>query len=207
VNPDRPRRIAWAAGLAAFVGICRHTVDFVSLPAPDSENPIAHFRSFLTLGIALPVLASFITLVGLLLGVLVALVRQRWRQAWASVLALLAFFLIIVAQERLPFCDPYYWYVRLNAAQLEAEARARSTPGEPVFALLEGRDASTGMVGSGNDFMALVYDETDAIGQDAPARVAHWPRDEANLLRFGGLSMAQRATHLSGHFFLLDVSM
>jgi len=207
MSAARPGRIiAWAAGLSAFIGICMHTVEFVSLPAPYSANPVAIFRSFLTIGIYLAMLAAFMAPVGLALSVLVALALRRWRQAWSRVLALAAFVLIFVAQATLPFCDPYYWYVCLNAAQLKAEARARSTPGEPVFALLEGRDASTGMVINGNDFVALVYDETDAIGRDAPARVAHWPRDEANLLRFEHLNMGQRATHLSGHFFMLHVS-
>jgi hypothetical protein len=63
--------------------------------------------------------------------------------------------------------DPWFWYVIWNKSRFEASAANDAPPNGPRFAIIEERDVSTGIAGvTPNHFIALVYDESDAVDRE-----------------------------------------
>src|SRR5271155_4311687 len=73
----------------------------------------------------------------------------------------------------------------------------------PKYAVVEIRDVSTGLAGlSPNHFIALVYDESDAVSLEPSERPSIW-RSRSMWPAFGSIPIP-RGWRLYGHFFRVD---
>jgi len=145
--------------------------------------------------IVLP-LAFFV--VGLLISAGIALWRRHFRQMASSILAIAVIPICYVVIAKAPFFDPWLWYVIANHTRFEALAASNSPLSGPKFAVIEIRDVSAGLAGSGSHFIALVYDESDAVGLEPSERPSIW------LSRTMYGSVFHRGKRLYGHFFRVD---
>jgi hypothetical protein len=89
-------------------------------------------------------------------------------------IAIIAIPLTLLILGRLFIFDPYYWYVLANKARFTAEAKSAFKAGSPVFAVIETRDVSIGMVTTPPTFVSIIYDESDEILLDPSARSPEW---------------------------------
>jgi hypothetical protein len=85
-----------------------------------------------------------------------------------------------------------------NHSRFEALA-ASNPPCGPKFAVIEIRDMPAGLVINGNHFIALVYDESDAIGLEPAARPSIWQSRPIFLAM-----PFPKGKRLYGHFFSAD---
>jgi hypothetical protein len=146
--------------------------------------------------IVLP-LAFFV--VGLLISAGIALWRRHFRQMASSILAIAVIPICYVVIAKTPFFDPWLWYVIANPARFEALAASNPPSSGPQFAVIEIRDVSAGLVINGNHFIALVYDESDAVDLEPSERPSIW----RTRTMFGAMSFP-RGKRLYGHFFRVD---
>ena len=146
--------------------------------------------------IVLP-LAFFV--VGLLISAGIALWRRHFRQMASSILAIAVIPICYVVIAKAPFLDPWLWYVIANHTRFEALAASNPPSSGPKFAVIEIRDVSAGLVINGNHFIALVYDESDAVGLEPSERPSIW----RTRTMFGAMSFP-RGKRLYGHFFRVD---
>jgi len=142
-------------------------------------------------------LAAFV--VGLLIAGGIALWRRHFRRVASSISAIMAIPICFVVVAKVPLFDPWLWYAIANITRFEALAASDPRPNGPKYAEIEVRDVSTGLVINGNHFIALVYDESDAVGLDPSERPSIWRiRTE-----FG--SPFPRGRRLYGHLFRVDI--
>lgn len=106
-----------------------------------------------------------------------------------------------------PLFDPWLWYAIANRARFEALAGSGPGSDGSEYALIEIRDVSTGLAGaSPNHFVALIYDESNAVGRDPSERAGIsrtrtlWPSEKSAF----GLAPIPRGRRLFGHFFRVD---
>ena len=177
------------------------------LPSMPPQAGIA-FGMRLALDLALPFV--FLCLCGfaiwLVAGAVLALIKRRVRRGLSLIFAIIAIPLLFVVQARLNMFDPYYWYVLANETRFETKAKSISGVGAAVFAVVETRDVSIGMVTTPPRYASIVYDESDEIGLDPADRSADWRvRSEARLepATAGYSEPWVSVEHLVGHFFLL----
>jgi hypothetical protein len=146
--------------------------------------------------IVLP-LAFFV--VGLLISAGIALWRRHYRRMASSILAIAVIPICYVVIAKAPFLDPWLWYVIANHTRFEALAASNSPASGPEYAVIEIRDVSAGLVINGNHFIALVYDESDAVGLEPSERPSIWRTRTI----YSGMPFA-RGKRLYGHFFKVD---
>jgi hypothetical protein len=179
--------------IAALLAASKQVIDFV-----------ANSTIRLTLdGLSMFIFLTFlIFLVALAVGLIVTLVRRRFRTALSLACALVVVPLLLVGPRHLFVCNLYYWYVLFNQAQFETAARQASPP--PTFAVLETRDVSTGLVINPNIFASIVYDESSELGAIPTERSPEWERRNKDALqRLRGSDGEYAVQHLRGHFFLV----
>jgi hypothetical protein len=192
------RRI-WIAGtLGAMLAGSRRILDFWSLGAGGSLH--LALRGLLELSqvfLLLP-LAGFV--VGLLVAAGIALWSRHFRRVASSIVAIAAIPACFVIVANAPLFDPWIWYAMANSTRFEALAASDPAANGPKYAQIEVRDVSTGMAGLGpNHFIALIYDESDAVGLEPSQRPAIW----RTRTEFG--SPLPRGRRLYGHLFRVDI--
>ena len=198
------RRIWIACACSAVFAFSWRMIDFLPLGADGLLWPHGSFGSLqgairplfeiLPLIFFLP-FAFFV--VGLLISAGIALWRGRFRQMASSILAIAVIPICYLVIAKAPFFDPWLWYVIANHTRFEALAASNSPLSGPKFAVIEIRDVSAGLAGSGNHFITLVYDESDAVGLEPSERPSIWlTRTNAAVIR--------RGERLYGHFFRVD---
>lgn len=189
----------WIAGaFGAMLAGSHRILDFWSLGAAGSLSlalrGLFDLSGFLFFLLALP---GFV--VGLLIAVGIALWRRHFRRAASSIFAIAAMPVCFVAVANVPVFDPWVWYAIVNSTRFEALAASNPPSSGPKFAVIEIRDVSTGLVINGNHFIALVYDESDAIGLEPSERPSIW----RTRTMFGAMPFP-RGKRLYGHFFRVD---
>ena len=174
-RPDgwRARRI-WIAGAAgAMLAGSRWILEFWPLGAGGSVGQA--IRAFVDLGqvfFVLP-LAGFV--VGLLIAAGIALWRLQLRRVASSIFAIMAIPVGFVAVAKVPIFDPWLWYTIANQTRFEGLAARDPASDGPKYAVVEIRDVSTGFAGiDPNHFVALIYDESDAVGLEPSERPDVW---------------------------------
>jgi hypothetical protein len=150
-------------------------------------------------GSLLLLLALFGFVVGLLIAAGIALWRRHLRRLASSIFAITAIPVCAVVVATVPLFDPWLWYVVANSSRFEALAGSNSPSSGPKFAVLEIRDVSSGLVINGNHFIALVYDESDAVGVEPSERPSIW-----RTRRMFGAVPFPKGERLHGHFFRVD---
>jgi hypothetical protein len=148
----------------------------------------------------LPV-AGFV--LGLLIAAGVALWKRRIRRVASSIAAITAIPICFVVVARVPLFDPWLWYTIANRGRFEALAAGDSPPNAPKYAVIEIRDVSTGFVGlDPNHFVALIYDESDAVGLPPSERPSIWRARSV----WSGVNAKPfpKGRRLFGHFFRVD---
>jgi hypothetical protein len=127
-----PIYLAIAGATASVVGI--QFLNFV----PVSPGPVGAVRDVFNILLPLGVLILIAFTLVLIVWMIVALVRRRFRQLLSLLCAVVVIPLIICGGLRLAFFDPYYWYVMLNSSRFEREIKAKTQAGVPAFVKLEG---------------------------------------------------------------------
>jgi hypothetical protein len=180
----------WTTAIAVLLAASKQTIDFVVNPT---------IRSILDWPSVLIFAAFLVFLVALAIGLIVTLVRRRFRTALSLACALAVVPLLLVGTRHLFFCNLYYWYVLFNQTQFETAARKASPP--PTFAVLETRDVSTGLVINPNIFASIVDDETSQLGVLPAERSSQWQnRNRDALQQLRGSNGDYAVEHLHGHF-------
>ena len=184
----------WIAGaLAAMLGGSRWVLGFWSLGTPSSPRGVFEDSQVLLL------LALAGVVVGLSIAAAVAVWRRHFRRATSSVAAIAAIPICFLIVTRVPLFDPWLWYAIVHRSRFEALAANAAASNEPKYAVIEWRDVSTGLVIEPNHFVALIYDESDALALEPSQR----PRIWRSRTEFG--SPLPKGRRLFGHFFRVDV--
>ena len=196
------RRI-WIAGASgALLAGTQWILDFWPLDASGSLGGMVRTLCDLSRVLFLLPLAAFV--VGLLIAAGVALWHRHFRKVGSSLLAIAAVPVCVVVVARVPLFDPWLWYAMANSSRFEALATSHPLSTGPVYAVIEGRDVSTGLVGlSPNHFVFLIYDESDAVGLAPSERPSIWRTRTMNS-EFNPAPPVPRGKHLYGHFFRVD---
>jgi hypothetical protein len=183
----------WIAGtVGAMLAGCSRILDFWSLGGTG--------RGFFELTQAM----LFLGLAGFILGLLIAGGISLWRldlpRIASSIIAIIIIPVCFLIVAKVPLFDPWLWYAIHNSSRFEAVARRHPSPNGPKYAEIEVRDVSTGFAGiDPNHFVALVYDESDAIGLKASERSGIWQtRTELGL-------PLPKGRRLWGHLFRVDI--
>jgi hypothetical protein len=192
------RRI-WIAGtLGAMLAGSRRILDFWSLGAGGSLHLALRGLLELSQVLFLLPLAGFV--VGLLIAAGIALWSRHFRRLASSIFAIAAMPVCFVIVADVPLFDPWLWYAIANSTRFEALAASDPPPNGPKYAEIEVRDVSTGLAGVGpNHFIALIYDESDAVGLEPSERPSIW----RTRTEFG--SPFPRGRRLYGHLFRVDI--
>ena len=192
------RRIWIAGAVGAMLAGSQRLLDFWPLGAAGSLS--LGLRGLFELSgvfLLLP-LAGFV--VGLLIAAGAALWRRHFRRVASSIFAIAAIPICFVAVAKVPLFDPWLWYAIANGTRFEALAASDPSSNGPKYALIETWDVSTGLAGAGlNHFIALIYDESDAVGLEPSQRPSIWQ----TRTEFG--SPIPRGRRLYGHFFRVDI--
>jgi hypothetical protein len=192
------RRIWIASVFGAMLAGSSRILDFWPLGASGSFR--LALRELLELSqvfFFLP-LAGFV--VGFLIAVGIALWRRQFRRAASSIFAIIAIPVCFLIVARVPLFDPWLWYAIANGNRFETLATSDSTSSGPKYAKIEVRDVSTGFAGiDPNHFIALIYDESDAVGLEPSERPGIWQ----TRTEFG--SPLPRGRRLYSHFFRVDI--
>ena len=194
-------RIWVASTFGAMLAGSHLILDFLPLSA--SSSPGHALRAFFDLGelIFLLPLAGFI--VGLLIAAVIALWRRHFRRGVSSILAIAAIPVCIMVVAKIPLFDPWLWYAIANKTRFEALATSDAPSNGLKYAVVEIRDVSTGLAGVGpNHFIALVYDESDAVGLEPSKRPNIW--QTRGMWPTFGSTPIPRGRRLYGHFFRVD---
>jgi hypothetical protein len=190
------RRI-WIAGtFGAMLAGSNRILDFWSLGAGGSLHLALRGLFELSRVLFLLPLAGFV--VGLLIAAGIALWRRHFRRVASSIFAIMAIPICFVVVTTVPLFDPWLWYALANSTRFEALAASDPPSNGPKYAVVEVRDVSTGLVINGNHFIALVYDESDAVGLDPSERPSIWRTRTV----FG--YPIPEGRRLYGHFFIVD---
>lgn len=199
------RRIWIACACSALAAFSSRMINFLPLGASgllwphgsggSLQGAIRPLFELLVL-IVLP-LAFFV--VGLLISAGIALWRGQLRKMTSSILAIAVVPICYVVVAKSPLFDPWLWYVIANYTRFEALAASNSPASGLKFAVIEDRDVSAGLVISGNHFIDLVYDESDAIGLEPSERPSIWRTRKM----FGAVPFP-RGKRLYDHFFRVD---
>jgi hypothetical protein len=192
------RRIWIASTLGAMLAGSQRILDFWSLGAGGSLHLAVRGLLELSRVFLLLPLAGFVA--GLLIAAGIALWYRHFRRVASSVFAIAAIPVCFVIIAKLPLFDPWLWYAIANSTRFEALAASDPPPNGPKYAQIEVRDVSTGMAGLGpNHFIALIYDESDAVGLEPSERPSIW----RTRTEFG--SPLPRGRRLYGHLFRVDI--
>jgi hypothetical protein len=194
----RTRRI-WIAGMfGAMLAGSSRILDFWPLGASGSFELALREVLELSQLFFLLALASFV--VGLLIAAGIALWHLHFRRMASSIFAIMAIPVCFVTVARVPLFDPWLWYAIANGNRFETLAASDSPPSGPKYAEIEVRDVSTGFAGiDPNHFIALIYDESDAVGLEPSERPSIWQtRTEFD-------SPLPRGKRLYGHLFRVDI--
>jgi hypothetical protein len=194
----RTRRI-WIAGVfGAMLAGSSRILDFWPLGASGSFRLALRELLELSQVFFLLPLAGFV--VGLLIVAGIALWRRQFRRVASSIFAIMAIPVCFLIVARVPLFDPWLWYAIANGNRFETFATSDPPPNGPKYAKIEVRDVSTGFAGiDPNHFIALIYDESDAVGLEPSER----PRIWQTRTEFG--SPLPRGRRLYGHFFRVDI--
>jgi hypothetical protein len=202
-RPDgwRIRRIWIAGAFGAMLAGSRRILDFWPLGAGGSPGHVV--RVFIDLSQVLFVLPLAGFVVGLLIAAGIALWRLQLRRVASSMFAIMAIPVGFVVVAKVPIFDPWLWYSIANSTRFEALVARGSPPDGPQYAVVEIRDVSTGFAGiDPNHFVALIYDESEAVGLEPSERPdvwrtrRLWPAFETKPIPKG--------RRLYGHFFRVD---
>jgi hypothetical protein len=176
-------------------------LDFWPLGASGSAAfPIRAIFDLSRVPLLLP-LAGFVA--GLLIAAGIALLRRRIRRMASSILAIAAIPVCFAVVAKVPIFDPWLWYAIANRNRFETLAASGPPSNGPKYAVIEIRDVSTGFAGvDPNHFIALIYDETDAVGLEPSERPDVW-RNRGLSPAFSSIPIP-RGRRLFGHFFRVD---
>jgi hypothetical protein len=181
----------------------RLILDFWSLGASGSLQNAVRALFDLSLVLFLLPLAGFV--VGLLIAAGIALWRRHFRRTASSIFAIAAIPVCFLVVARVPLFDPWLWYAMANSSRFEARATSGSRSNGPKYAVVEGRDVSTGLAGlNPNHFLVIIYDESDAVGLDPSERPSIWRTRTLNP-ESDPIPPIPRGTRLYGHLFRVDV--
>jgi len=201
--PDgwRTRRI-WIAGtFGAMLAGSRRILDFWPLGAGGS--PGHAIREFVDLSQVLFVLPLAGFVVGLLIAAGLGLWRRHLRRVASSLFAIMAIPVGFEVVAKVPIFDPWLWYTIANRTRFEALAARGLASDGPKYAVVEIRDVSTGFAGiDPNHFVALIYDESDAVGLEPSERPGVW--GTRSLWPAFETKPIPRGRRLYGHFFRVD---
>jgi hypothetical protein len=147
-------------------------------------------------------------LAGLVVGLLIAAGIALWhghvRRMASSVAAIIAIPICMMIIAKVSLFDPWFWYAMADRTRFEAIAASGAPANGPKYAVLEGRDVSTGLAGLGpNHFVLLIYDESDAVGLDPSERPGIWRTRTLDPERDPAPSIP-KGRRLFGHFFRVD---
>ncbi len=205
--PNMPanRSRLWPIVLALTLAVCQAAMMqyLFFVPLGPASHPTA--RTFL---MGLELLSPFVLLAVealLIVGIIVTLVRLRFRGALTYLCAALSIPLVIIGVSRIIVFNPYFWYVLFNLHQLESAAQSSAGATTPAFVKLDGRDVSTGLIINPPTFTSLIYDESDELGLAPAKRSQAWvTKNEPTLLATGVANFTvERIDHLWGHIYLV----
>jgi hypothetical protein len=147
-------------------------------------------------------LAGFV--VGLLIAAGIALWHRHVRRMASSIVAIIAIPICLMIVARVLLFDPWFWYALTNRTRFEAIAASGAPSNGSKYAVVAGRDVSTGLAGlNPNHFVFLIYDESDAVGLDPSERLGTWRTRTLDPERDPTPSIP-RGKRLFGHFFRVD---
>jgi hypothetical protein len=164
-----------------------------------SGGPLGRFlRPVLDLGRLLLLVPLAGVALALLILAGIALWRRQFRRAASGIAAIAAFPVFFVLVAKAPLFDPWLWYAIANETRFEA-----LEGGEPKYAVIEIRDVSTGFAGlDPNHFVALIYDESDALGLEPSERPDIWTT--RSIWPAPNSTPIPKGRRLVGHFFTVD---
>jgi hypothetical protein len=194
----------WIAGACgAMLAGSRWILDFWPLGARGSlGQALRTLFNFSRVLLLLP-LAGFVVVLLIVAGV--AWWHGHFRRGASSIFAIAAIPACFLLVAKGPIFDPWLWYAIASRTRFEALATNGPLSNEPKYALLEIRDVATSMAGIGpNHFVALIYDESDAIGLEPPERPAIWRTRSRSLWPALGPISIPKGRRLYGHFFRVD---
>jgi len=196
------RRILIAGACGAMLAGIDLILNFWPLGARGSVGFVARaLFDFSRVLFVLP-LAGFI--VGLLIAAGIARWRRHFRRAASSVCAIAAIPVCIVVVAKVPLFDPWLWYAIANGTRFEAMAERGPPADGPKYAVVEISDVSTGLVGvNPAHVIALIYDESDALGLEPPERPSIW--QTRSIWPALGSTPIPRGKRLYGHLFRVDI--
>ncbi len=141
--------------------------------------------------------------IGLLIAAGISLWRRQFRRVASSVFAVAAIPVCFAVVAKVPLFDPWLWYAIANRSRFEALAASGQPSNVPKYAVVEIRDVSTGIAGlNPNHFVALIYDESDAVGLEPSERPDIW-RTRSIWPAFPSIPIP-RGKRLYGHVFRVD---
>ena len=198
----RPRRIWIAGALGAMLAGSQWILDFWPLGAGGSLGHAVRALFDLSRVLFLLPLTGFV--VGLLIAAGIALWGRHFRRVVSSIFAIAAIPVCFVVVAKVPLFDPWLWYAMANSTRFEALAASGPPSNGPKYAIVEGRDVSTGLAGlNPNHFVFLIYDESDAVGLEPSDRPGIWRTRTMNRER-DPIPPIPRGRQLYGHFFRVD---
>jgi hypothetical protein len=197
----RTRRIWFAAAFGAVLADSYWILDFWPLGAGGSfEHTIRALFDLSRVLFLLP-LAAFV--VGLLIAAGIAFWRRHIRRVASNIFAIAAIPVCFMVVSKMPLFDPWLWYAMTNTTRFEALAASGPSSKEPKYAVIEIRDVSTGLAGvNPAHFIALIYDESDAVGLEPSERPSIWLT--RSIWPGVGSRPIPRGRRLYGHFFRVD---
>jgi hypothetical protein len=193
----------WIAGsFGAMLAGSERILDFWPLPAGGSLGLALRALFDLSRVFFLLPLAGLV--VGLLIAAGIALWRRHFRRMASSIFAIAAIPVCIVVVAKVPLFDPWLWYAIANRTRFEALAANGPPSNGPKYAVIEGRDVSTGLAGlNPNHFVFLIYDESDAVALEPSERPSIWRTRTMNSER-DPTPPIPKGRRLHGHFFRVD---
>jgi hypothetical protein len=196
------RRIWIAGAFGAMLAGSQWILDFWPLGAGGSLGHAVRAILDLSRVLFLLPLAGFV--VGLLIAAGIALWRRHFRRVASSIFAIAAIPVCMVIVAKVPLFDPWLWYTIANRTRFEALAASGPPSNGPKYAVVEIRDVSTGFAGiDPNHFIALIYDESEAVGLEPSERPGIWRTRTMNPER-DPIPPIPRGRRLYGHFFRVD---
>jgi hypothetical protein len=195
------RRIWMAGAFGAMLAGSQSILEFWPLGAGGSLGRVVRPLFDLSRVLFLVPLAGFV--VGLLIAAGIGLWRRHFRRVASSIVAIAAIPACILVVAKVPLFDPWLWYAIANRTRFEALATSVPQSNGLKYAVVETADVSTGLAGlNPNHFIALVYDESDAVGLEPSERPSVWQtRGLWPALSSRPIPIGKR---LYGHFFRVD---
>ncbi len=198
----RPSRIWMAGAFGAMLAGSQWILDFWPLGSGGSLGRVVRPVLDLSRVLLLLPLAGFV--VGLLIAAGIALWRRRFRRVASSIFAIAAIPVCFVVVAKVPLFDPWLWYAMANSTRFEALAASGPPTNGPKYAVVEGRDVSTGFAGiDPNHFVFLIYDESDAVGLEPSDRPGIWRTRTMNP-GSDPIRPIPRGRRLYGHLYRVD---